>query len=414
MISAELLFKALADPTRQRLLAVLSNHELSVSELVEVLAQPQSTISRHLKVLRECGLLIDHRAGTTVRYAALPAQPVVDAAPAMANSAPGIVPELARPDSPAQLPEVSDAGVALEDGEAAGSGGTNGNGGSRSGGLGSRTAVLRNRLLEWVAQESLDENVNDRLGQVIRRRQTANTEFFDEVGARWDQLRIDAFGESFHLEALATLLPREWVVTDVGTGTGYLLPTLVRQFARVIAVDPAESMLSLARSRSDLLGPGNHGLGNHDSGHHDDSGDHGPGRRGSGIVEFRQGSASQLPIADMEVDLLVASLVLHHVNNPQTALAEFQRCLKPTGRVLLIEQDHHHDAEFHERMGDEWWGFSPATLAEWLNEQRFTNIQWHPLRSARASWGRGGESPPIYVMTAEAMVPAAKDGRTGN
>ena len=77
MIRAEIIFKALADPTRQRLLRVLSSHDLTVSELVEVLDQPQSTVSRHLKVLRESGLLVDRRFGNTVRYAALPPNPVL-------------------------------------------------------------------------------------------------------------------------------------------------------------------------------------------------------------------------------------------------------------------------------------------------------------------------------------------------
>ena len=44
---------ALTDPTRMRLLRVLERQELTVSELCSVLALPQSTISRHLKVLAE-------------------------------------------------------------------------------------------------------------------------------------------------------------------------------------------------------------------------------------------------------------------------------------------------------------------------------------------------------------------------
>src|SRR5437773_696161 len=73
MVATEPMFRALADNTRQRLLRVLSAHELSVSELVEVLGQPQSTVSRHLKVLREADLLLDRRSGTTTLYSARPA-----------------------------------------------------------------------------------------------------------------------------------------------------------------------------------------------------------------------------------------------------------------------------------------------------------------------------------------------------
>ena len=46
---------ALADPTRGRILLVLERQELTVSELCEVLRLPQSTTSRHLKVLADGG-----------------------------------------------------------------------------------------------------------------------------------------------------------------------------------------------------------------------------------------------------------------------------------------------------------------------------------------------------------------------
>ena len=42
---------ALADPTRSRLVALLERHELTVSELCAILQLPQSTVSRHRKVL---------------------------------------------------------------------------------------------------------------------------------------------------------------------------------------------------------------------------------------------------------------------------------------------------------------------------------------------------------------------------
>jgi ArsR family transcriptional regulator len=49
--------RAIAEPTRLRLLAVLARGEFSVSELMEVLGQSQPRISRHLKLLDDCGLL---------------------------------------------------------------------------------------------------------------------------------------------------------------------------------------------------------------------------------------------------------------------------------------------------------------------------------------------------------------------
>ena len=55
----------LADPTRLRLLRLLERHELGVGELCEVLQIPQSTVSRHLKVLTDQEWTRCRRRGTT-------------------------------------------------------------------------------------------------------------------------------------------------------------------------------------------------------------------------------------------------------------------------------------------------------------------------------------------------------------
>jgi len=62
------LFKALADENRLRLIRALQGAELSVAELVQVLGLPQSTVSRHLKPLREVALVEARREGTSVYY----------------------------------------------------------------------------------------------------------------------------------------------------------------------------------------------------------------------------------------------------------------------------------------------------------------------------------------------------------
>jgi DNA-binding transcriptional ArsR family regulator len=60
---------ALADSTRLILLYALAESPRNVTELTDELGHPQPTISRHLKILRERGLVIATRQGTTVQYA---------------------------------------------------------------------------------------------------------------------------------------------------------------------------------------------------------------------------------------------------------------------------------------------------------------------------------------------------------
>lgn len=60
--------QALADTTRIALLYELADGPKHVSELVEALGQPQPTVSRHLKTLRERGMLRAERRGSQVVY----------------------------------------------------------------------------------------------------------------------------------------------------------------------------------------------------------------------------------------------------------------------------------------------------------------------------------------------------------
>jgi ArsR family transcriptional regulator len=305
------IFKAMADPTRQRTLKLLQGRELSVSELVEVLAQPQSTVSRHLKVLREAGLVRDRHQGTTTLYSVLPAE----------------------------------------------------NG--RNGPLGE----LSESLLAWAGRQDLPGPLAKRLRAVLDRRREMSERFFDRVGQRWDHLREESFGASFHVEAFLPLLPGHWVVADVGTGTGYLLPVLSRHFRRVIAVEPVDRMMETARHRIEPLGLEN--------------------------VDLRKGDLAQLPIKDESVDLAVAVLVLHHVPSPREALGELHRILRAGGRVLIVEQDAHDNDEFHARMQDRWWGFERNELSGWLRSAGFAEVSVTEMTPAE----RRPDVPEIFVVT---------------
>lgn len=68
-------FKALADPVRLRLLSLIAaagGEEVCVCELTPAFDLSQPTISHHLKVLREAGLLTSQRRGTWVYYRVIP------------------------------------------------------------------------------------------------------------------------------------------------------------------------------------------------------------------------------------------------------------------------------------------------------------------------------------------------------
>ncbi|GIV20820.1 MAG: hypothetical protein KatS3mg023_2571 [Armatimonadota bacterium] len=65
----EQLFKALADSNRLRILAVLQWGELCVCQLMGILGLSQSTVSKHLAILKEAGLLMEQQRGKRTFYA---------------------------------------------------------------------------------------------------------------------------------------------------------------------------------------------------------------------------------------------------------------------------------------------------------------------------------------------------------
>ncbi|MCK4572756.1 MAG: winged helix-turn-helix transcriptional regulator [candidate division Zixibacteria bacterium] len=61
-------FKAFGEPTRIRILRMLSDKEMTVGHIVKKVGLSQPTVSRHLAILREAGIVTDRRDGQQVFY----------------------------------------------------------------------------------------------------------------------------------------------------------------------------------------------------------------------------------------------------------------------------------------------------------------------------------------------------------
>lgn len=179
----------LAEPIRCRLLQLLDRHELMVGELCSVLQLPQSTVSRHLKVLGDGGWIVARRDGTSNLY---------------------------RRDH-------------------------------RLNGAASELWGLIRGEMSNTADSRQDRR---RLEAVLRERRARSKEFFASSD-QWDSMRDDLFGAGFDLLALLGLLDSDWCVGDLGCGTGRLSAALAPFVAEVIAVDASAAMLDAARVRLD-------------------------------------------------------------------------------------------------------------------------------------------------------------------
>jgi len=183
--------QAAADPSRLRLLAVCSQGEWTVSELVQVLGQSQPRVSRHLKILAEAGLLDRFREGSWVFHRR------------------------------------------ARDGE------------------GARLArSLCNLLPEADAALELDGR---RLAAVREARRLAAERYFGARAEGWDSERDLAIDGARVEEALRRIFEDERPASllDIGTGTGRILQVLAGQIGFGLGIDASHEMLAAARANLD-------------------------------------------------------------------------------------------------------------------------------------------------------------------
>jgi ArsR family transcriptional regulator len=264
------------------MLLLLEQQALSVGEVCAVMQLPQSTASRHLKVLVDEGWASARADGASRLYRIAP----------LADSSKSIW-ETVR-------------------------------------------AEVRNTVASLQDQH--------RVGAVLAGRREKSAAFFSAAAGDWERMRVDLYGHNAELPPLLALLDAEWVVGDLGCGTGQISRTLAPFVKRVIGVDASRAMLQAAE-----------GAG--------------------GGVELREGQLEALPIADSEIDVALLFLVLHYVVDPAAVLQEAARALSTGGRLLLVDMMPHEDEELRETMGHVWPGFSSEQVEQWLTAAGFARIQ---------------------------------------
>jgi ubiquinone/menaquinone biosynthesis C-methylase UbiE/DNA-binding transcriptional ArsR family regulator len=172
------------------LLLALHRHELTVREIQAALKLPQSTVSRHLKVLTDIGLIQPRSEGTSNWYR---------------MTARELTPQARK-----------------------------------------LWQVVRDELA-GTPEARRDE---ERLERIVADRHLTSQRFFASAAGQWDKLRKDMFGERPELVALLGLLDSTWTVGDLGCGTGQLAATIAPFVRKVVAVDESAAMLKTAGQRA--------------------------------------------------------------------------------------------------------------------------------------------------------------------
>jgi ArsR family transcriptional regulator len=188
------ILRAAAEETRLRILALLGEGELTVSDLTDILGQSQPRISRHLKLLVEAGLVERHREGAWAFF------------------------------------HLTEHGPAI--------------------------AVLKSLLetLDRSDPQLLDDRA--RLAAVRAQRAQVAQAFFARLAADWDRIRSlhapEAAVEAAILDALGDQPIRNFI--DLGTGTGRMLQLVAPLASRIVGLDASHAMLSVARANLERVG----------------------------------------------------------------------------------------------------------------------------------------------------------------
>jgi len=188
------MLKAAGEETRLRLLALLAEAELTVTELTEILRQSQPRISRHLRLLAESRLVVRFREGSWAFF---------------------------------RLPEHGD-----------------------------KAELARTLAALLDPDDRVMARDRERLAAVRAARATAAQAYFREHAAEWDRIRrlhaADAAVEAEIQQALADRPFRS--LLDLGTGTGRMLELVGPGLERGLGIDLSLDMLALARARLDRAG----------------------------------------------------------------------------------------------------------------------------------------------------------------
>ncbi|RFB91700.1 ArsR family transcriptional regulator [Rhizobium leguminosarum bv. trifolii] len=208
-----------------------------------------------------------------------------------------------------------------------------------------KAAMLVRALLKHVSEN--DPTVlrdGERLSQVKRQRAERAQAYFSRNAAEWDELRrLHAADEEVDA-AVIRLLGSQPIdsLLDLGTGTGRILELLSGLYRRAIGVDASRDMLSVARANLDK----------------------------SRITKatVRHADILNLPFEAQDFDLVTIHQVLHFFDQPEIAIAEAARMLRPGGRLVVIDLAPHaleylRDEHAHVRLG-----FSHQAISDWLHK----------------------------------------------
>lgn len=183
-----------------------------------------------------------------------------------------------------------------------------------------------------------------RLSDLRREQAEKAGKYFATVARDWDRIRALHVPEVKVEEALIAALPHGQIGTaiDLGTGTGRIVSLIAARAGEVIGVDVSHDMLNVARTNLAKDGVKN--------------------------VILRQTDITAPNLEPSSADLVVIHQVLHYLAEPERALRQAGRLLKPGGALIVVDFAPHTHEFLREAHAHQRLGFAREQVEEWLKE----------------------------------------------
>lgn len=283
------LFQVLSDSTRLRILNLLKFGALSVFELQTILKTSQSATSRHLGILRDFGLIDQKRSGQSVFYS--------------------------------RKKNLSDSHT-------------------------SRTLEIIESSLD-----SADLKNNERAySAVLRKREKKASLFFNENISLWEEVRSQIYSQAVDKFLLASLIPRETKILDLGCGNGGFIKGMLPLVDFTIGLDNNFKLI-------------------HEAGKSQQLNSH-----------WICANALELPFRENSFDSVFSNLVIHYLSDPQLAIEEMSRVIRPGAKVIILYlmplKAGWYESFVH-KLDFLWPGFHPQELQDWFSQTGLDNTKVH-------------------------------------
>ncbi|HEY8500023.1 MAG TPA: methyltransferase domain-containing protein [Clostridia bacterium] len=224
--------------------------------------------------------------------------------------------------------------------------------------IGREWRFSKSALIDWLSRgNSKDYSASEQ----------DTRQYFEQVAGKWEEISSQYYDSSIINKIIDSgFLKEDMTVLDYGAGDGFISRGIASCVRKIIAMDTSSSMLDELERKAKSQGITN--------------------------ILTVECDENEVPLRGAAVDLVCASMILHHIEKPRELIAELHRALKTEGILFIADFLPYEDEVFKNNMHDFHMGLDPVSLEKWLVDIGFSNITIEKMPDKR------GKS--IFVLTA--------------